>query len=246
MRSASAAMPTAPSPQERPATADCRPTAPRRNRQARASALAAALFATSAACFFFGMQAQHAVQDAACALTLTGAGETAGRLLAFAAWVFLLPFPTALSCCAAGLLRRASRDGRMPDDAQGRTALAGRVAACALAGAAALAVTATFCASLGAYGDFFPTRWSDGTAWGAAAEAAASALSQQFPTREAFAASSLFAPLVQTALSALGSLAALAASAGTFLWAHDGAGRARYAGARHAKTQKEGTWPTSK
>lgn len=235
-------MPTAPSPQERPATADCRPTAPRRNRQARASALAAALFATSAACFFFGMQAQHAVQDAACALTLTGAGETAGRLLAFAAWVFLLPFPTALSCCAAGLLRRASRDGRMPDDAQGRTALAGRVAACALAGAAALAVTATFCASLGAYGDFFPTRWSDGTAWGAAA----SALSQQFPTREAFAASSLFAPLVQTALSALGSLAALAASAGTFLWAHDGAGRARYAGARHAKTQKEGTWPTSK
>ena len=239
-------MPAAPSPQERPATADCRPTAPRRNRQARASALAAALFATSAACFFFGMQAQHAVQDAACALTLTGAGETAGRLLAFATWVFLLPFPTALSCCAAGLLRRASRDGRMPDDAQGRTALAGRVAACALAGAAALAVTATFCASLGAYGDFFPTRWSDGTAWGAAAEAAASALSQQFPTREAFAASSLFAPLVQTALSALGSLAALAASAGTFLWAHDGAGRARYAGARHAKTRKEGTWPTSK
>ena len=114
-------MPAAPSPQERPATADCRPTAPRRNRQAWASALAAALFATSAACFFFGMQAQHAVQDAACALTLTGAHETAGRLLAFAAWVFLLPFPTALSCCAAGLLRRASRDGRMPDDAQGRT-----------------------------------------------------------------------------------------------------------------------------
>ena len=48
------------------------------------------------------------------------------------------------------------------------------------------------------------------------------------------------------ALSALGSLAALAASAGTFSWAHDGAGRARYAGARHAKTRKEGTWPTSK
>ena len=166
-------MPAAPSPQERPATADCRPTAPRRNRQAWASALAAA------ACFFFGMQAQHAVQDAACALTLTGAGETAGRLLAFAAWVFLLPFPTALSCCAAGLLRRASRDGRMPDDAQGRTALAGRVAACVLAGSAALAVTATFCASLEAYGDFFPTRWSDGTAWGAAAEAAASAVPHQ-------------------------------------------------------------------
>ena len=76
MRSASAARPAAPSPQERPATADCRPTAPRRNRQAWTSALAAALFATSAACFFFGMQAQHAVQDAACALTLTGAGES--------------------------------------------------------------------------------------------------------------------------------------------------------------------------